>query len=577
MLKPIKPTDGSATECTPINSSSEQSNQYYTKSPFGVSRRSFLGSLGGAAIATGLVSLSPLVIGCSDTAGSQPFDLGPLGPQTPNQRRDTAYDIRVNAAIAERNLPLPENRNNGDDERYENKIASFSKTLPHNGLGEVDLDAYEALLDALSTGDPNDFANIPSGGSRQLVNPQAALAFQLAGADSHHLFAPPAPEFDGAQAASEIAEVYWQALARDIPFDEYGSNPLTITAAEDLSDFSDFRGPKTGGVVSPDTLFRGSTPGDRAGPYISQFLWQPIPYGAITVEQRIQTAIPGDDYMVTYGDWLSVQNGFAPPLNPTAPTPTYIRNGRDMGEFVHVDFSFQAYLGACLILLEMGPLDSGNPYLNSVNQEGFVTFGDTHILHLVSSLSNMALKAAWFQKWAVHRRLRPEVFGGEIHNLLAGNADYPIHEEILNSPVLDEVSGLYDTYLLPMAYPEGSPAHPAYPAGHATMAGACVTALKAFFDESFIIPEPVIPSPDGLSLLPYVGPDLTVGGELNKLASNISLGRDFAGVHWRTDGEEGMMLGEAVALSYLRDLKPIYNEDFDGFTLTKFDGTVVNV
>lgn len=64
-----------------------------------------------------------------------------------------------------------------------------------------------------------------------------------------------------------------------------------------------------------------------------------------------------------------------------------------------------------------------------------------------------------------------------------------------------------------MAYPEGCPIHLAYPAGHAVIAGAGVTILKAFFNESFIIPHPVIASSDGLSLLPYSGPDLTIGGE----------------------------------------------------------------
>src|SRR5262249_446464 len=33
---------------------------------------------------------------------------------------------------------------------------------------------------------------------------------------------------------------------------------------------------------------------------------------------------------------------------------------------------------------------------------------------------------------------------------------------------------------------------------------------------------------------PYTGAALTVGGELNKLASNIALGRDAAGVHYRS-------------------------------------------
>jgi hypothetical protein len=39
-----------------------------------------------------------------------------------------------------------------------------------------------------------------------------------------------------------------------------------------------------------------------------------------------------------------------------------------------------------------------------------------------------------------------------------------------------------DTYFLPQAFPEGSPQHPSYPQGHATMAGACATILKAAFD-----------------------------------------------------------------------------------------------
>jgi hypothetical protein len=92
-----------------------------------------------------------------------------------------------------------------------------------------------------------------------------------------------------------------------------------------------------------------------------------------------------------------------------------------------------------------------------------------------------------------------------------------------------------------------------------------------------VIPNPVVASDDGLSLLPYTGPSLTVGGELNKLASNVSLGRDAAGVHYRSDGIEGLKLGEAVALSILRDMAALYHEEFPGFTLTRFDGTPITI
>ena len=68
-------------------------------------------------------------------------------------------------------------------------------------------------------------------------------------------------------------------------------------------------------------------------------------------------------------------------------------------------------------------------------------------------------------------------------------------------------------------------------------------------------------------------PPLTVNGELHKLASNISFGHGIlAGIHWRSDTDTSIQLGEAVALSYLRDRAHTYNEKFS-VTLTKLDGT----
>ncbi len=135
----------------------------------------------------------------------------------------------------------------------------------------------------------------------------------------------------------------------------------------------------------------------------------------------------------------------------------------------------------------------------------------------------------------------------------------------------------HGTYLMPQAYPEGCPTHPAFVGGHATIAGAGVTVLKAWFKESFIIPNPVVASDDGMSLQPVTGAQLTIGGELNKLASNISFGRDTAGIHYRSDEIQGMLLGEAVAISVLADFNATYNEKFPGFSLTKFDGTQVQI
>jgi hypothetical protein len=494
-----------------------------------------------------------------------------------DQRSQDAEQIRVDAARLAAHRPQPGHPNNGEEELYGNRIASYSKALPHNQLGEVDSKAYQKFLSALASGRNSDFERIPLGLGRRLTNPQAAFAFDLEGADSHHMAIPPAPTIARAEAASELDELYWMALARDVSFLDYESDATIVAAANELSRFSDFQGPRVGSSVTAGTIFRGNTQGDRIGPYLSQFLWMDIPMGALPVPQRMQTVIPGDDYMTRYDEWLAVQDGSTPGPNHFDSDTRYIRNLRDLAQWVHVDALYQAYHQACLILLGTGaPFDAGNPYLNSVCQDGFGTFGGPHILSLVTEVATRALKAVWYQKWLVHRRLRPEAMAGLVHHTRSGTARYPVHPQILNARVLDRVFAAHGTYLLPMAFPEGSPTHPSYGAGHATVAGACVTILKAWFDETFVLPRPVVPDATGRLLNPYSGPDLTVGHELDKLAANVATGRNAAGVHYRSDYSQSVLLGETLALDILEEQKETYNETFS-FTLTKFDGKTVTI
>jgi hypothetical protein len=99
--------------------------------------------------------------------------------------------------------------------------------------------------------------------------------------------------------------------------------------------------------------------------------------------------------------------------------------------------------------------------------------------------------------------------------------------------------------------------------------------LKAFFDENEILTNCVQASSDGLSLLPYNDTGLTVGGEVNKLAFNVAMGRDFAGIHYRSDAEAGLRLGEEVAMAMLQDLVQAVPEQFAGFQFSRMDGTSV--
>jgi hypothetical protein len=54
------------------------------------------------------------------------------------------------------------------------------------------------------------------------------------------------------------------------------------------------------------------------------------------------------------------------------------------------------------------------PPAKSSNQIGIGTFGPQHLVPLLSYAVHLAFEAVWFQKWAVHRRLRPEEYGGQL-------------------------------------------------------------------------------------------------------------------------------------------------------------------
>ncbi|MEH2417052.1 vanadium-dependent haloperoxidase [Nostoc sp.] len=563
------------------------------------SRRSFIGR-------AGLFSAASVVAGVLGSPFSSKKGGDVVQAQDINRRYnrafnynsfvDKAYRVRVEAARLERSIPIPPHPTNGDEERYPNKIGSDSRGLPHNGRGEVKLEAYNSLTKALTTQNPNDYENIILGGGRKLVNPQGPLAISLEGINAAQIAVPPPPALASAERAAEAVELYWQALLRDVPLSKLQNNtdnPKVLAAVEDLNKLSAFRGPKQNGRVTPQTLFRGSVnyvssgtttkyvtpPGVLDGPYISQFLLRTIPWGTQSVSPLIITALPGNDFLLNFSEWLTIQNGGSSGKSiKYDPQNRYIVTVRDLGEYAHV--GGPTYLGASLILGSIGtPLNPGNPYINSKTQSGAnATFGAGHLQALLNLGGSRVIRASYWQKYYVHRILRPEAYGGLVYNNIVNKTEYPINSEVFNSNALAQTFSTFGTYLLPQAYPEGSPTHSSYTGGAAANAGVNVTLLKAFFDENFLIPNPVVPDPnDPTKVIPYSGSPLTVGGELNKLATNYAIGRGHGGIHWRSDGSAGLALGEEVAISLLRDERLGYNEIFNGFTFTKFDGSRVTV
>lgn len=386
--------------------------------------------------------------------------------------------------------------------------------------------------------------------------------------------------------------------------------------------------------LTVQNLFRGSTFGARSGPYVSQFMLLGssalgadngiIRFGAQSVDQRVQPDIAGLDYMTEYLEWLDVQNGAAFANVPPGGPPQFLTTLRDMASYVHFDQLYQAYFNAALLMAGqgLGP-DAGLPDTNDALRQGFASWGVPHLLALMAEVSSRALRAVRRQKFQVHRRSRPEVLAARLtlyaNDHTQGQAD-PLFAIMLNelrtrtpnllrwidlrNQDLNTVSAgqrnlelaphaatatppsITENYLLPMAFGEGSPMHPAYGAGHATVAGACVTVLKAFFQTV---------APDGAKVpwselnLPEdrIGAVGTLGtsaqgraafitDELDKLAANISIGRNMGGVHYYTDYYESIRMGERIATHILYQNMLTSPEDAS-MRFVDFDGRLVEL
>ncbi|MEE9321710.1 MAG: vanadium-dependent haloperoxidase [Granulosicoccus sp.] len=331
-------------------------------------------------------------------------------------------------------------------------------------------------------------------------------------------------------------------------------------------------------------------------------------------------------------------------------TRRFITTPRDLATYVRYDALYQAYLNACLFMLgspeqfgfqepvehpytkRSGPGFPDGPGDHSAasppSRQAFAAFGGPHILSLVTEVATRCLKAVRRQKFNYHRRARPERLGALLTlQGTQGNADSVSDQlgnitsghlaTMLNAANLGPLLSLVDqhntsrktngnadrhldfssntdpdwfantsNYLLPMAFAEGSPMHPSYGAGHATVAGGCITMLKAFFNTTDKTGKS-IPWPSSLPTVQATidgseleqAPDssgMTISGELNKLAANISIARNMAGVHYYTDYYESLRMGERIATGILIEQMKQYNEPVE-FSFETFDGDLMHI
>lgn len=87
-----------------------------------------------------------------------------------------------------------------------------------------------------------------------------------------------------------------------------------------------------------------------------------------------------------------------------------------------------------------------------------------------------------------------------------------------------------------------------------------------------------VPNSDGSRLVKdkkFEG-KLTIQGELDKLAANISIGRNMAGVHYYSDYYDSLRMGERVAVGILMEQAPSYGDAMQS-TFKSFDGDYVTI
>ncbi|WP_251341500.1 hypothetical protein [Haloplanus halophilus] len=578
------------------------------------------------------------------------------------RRRQEAF-LRRNRAARHQLLDAPVRGPPSDAAGDDGPVTNYGKGLTHREDGVPTAAGYRSLVEALATGTVAAYNAVDLDASpeaRPLAEPHGAHGFEGMGADPHQVALAPPPSFDSPTTGAELVELYWRALCRDVPFGAFDDDGTVAAAVSELAGTAGYAGPGSDAdprtrSPSPRGAFRGLLPGAGVGPRVSQFLWKDVPRGAVPQSGRIRVLAgeaatgtgdadvvgPGPDYLADWATWLRVQRGVPvartnPPPNlvdpggdPDAAVTRHVVTGRDLANKVRRQVPYLAVRDAAEILLGMGvPFDPRIPYRQGgASETGIrtadpvVNFGAHDVLESVVSVFGPAQSACWHRKWGVHRRLRPEAYAGRLAAERRGHGPFSLPANVRDSAARDRIESAFGTPLLPQAYTEGSPTHPAYPAGHGGVAGATVTVLKAMFDgrHPFPVEETVVPVADGRAegrlagggttavLTTRLEPVANVSGgtvgatadavaearagtatvndELDKLATNVAFGRDWAGIHYRSDGAEGFLLGEQVAVRYLQDHLRSTDLPFEGYRLEPFfdaypgtlDGAVPNL
>ena len=436
-------------------------------------------------------------------------------------------------------------------------IWAYSKGLRHDSDGQSLLEDLQQLQKVVQAHDLEALQKVRLAGPRRLLGvsagweytdlPQVQMAFQ-------------SPKM-----VSFMVELYFMALARDIPFRDYASSTLLKDLCRSLNTLTVH--PQYRGEITSANIFRGPFGADQQGLYISQYLYQEV-HG---VPQKYYSTLESYEFLTTWHEALEIQNGSIPTHSALyREYPRYLLTGRDLA-CAHRKDPFQPFLNALHILeAQKVPLN----FPESAVEEFYTSLGPVDIETTLRRIGHQALQAAWHMKWQ-NLVARPEVFGMLIERAQYSKRNpWAIPETLLTQPILEACRHRFGTYLLPQVYPEGSPMCPSIPAEDAVVAGACATVLKFFFD---LRGEMAVyqPNAEGSGLTRSAGWS-TYAQELEKLVSNVAWAKSWAGCQYWIDNILGIKLGEKMALAALQEQINAYPQTLC-VTVRKFTGKSVTL
>ncbi|HEY1583333.1 MAG TPA: hypothetical protein VGF73_09575, partial [Chthoniobacterales bacterium] len=233
------------------------------------SRRKFLGTIGAALAGSA-------VLGKAASAAAQNYNpavgdgTASLPAGVTDHRVAESFTLRLGSATKEALIPVPPHTTNGDEQRYHDKSGTYTKGILQDAIGLVNLAAFQTFRHAINTGKFQDFENVITGGPRTMNGPLGGRAFALEGSDDvqfgnapspqnqiNQVVVPPAPAVATDTYGTELIEMYWASLLRDVAFTDFPTNSIAIQAAAELDAQPTYQGPRdSSGHVTPEVLLR---------------------------------------------------------------------------------------------------------------------------------------------------------------------------------------------------------------------------------------------------------------------------------------------------------------------------------